>query len=68
MEMLRPGRVDGGVGLQQHADRAVALRGGLGARDRLRAAERERHDDAGEQHCVTRRQKDDRAVGQFELG
>ena len=65
MEMLGPGRVDRGVALQQHADRLVGLRGRLGAGDRLRAAERERHHDAGEQHGIAGRQDDQRAVGKL---
>jgi hypothetical protein len=68
MEMLWPRCVDGRVGLKEHADGPVVLRGGLGARDRLRAAERERHHDAGEQHGVARRDKDHRAFGKLELG
>ena len=65
MEMLGARRLDRGVALQQHADRLVRLRRGLGAGDRLLAAERERHHDAGEQHGIAGRQDDQRAGGKL---
>ena len=68
MQMLRARRLDRGVVLQEDADRLVGLGGGLRAGDRLRAAERERRHDAGKQHGVSRRQEDERAFGQVELG
>ena len=68
MQMLGPRRVDRGVVLQQHADRLVGARGGLRAGDRLRAAEPERRHDAGEQHGVARRQDDQSAIGQLQIG
>ena len=67
MQMLRAGRVDRGVLLQQHADRPVGFGGLLRARDRLRAAERDRHDDAREEHGVARRHEDQRAFGELQL-
>ena len=68
MQIVRPRRLDRGVLLQDDAYRLVRLGGGLGAGDRLRTAEGERRDDAREQHGVSRRQEDERAVGQIELG
>ena len=65
MEMLGARRLDRGVALQQHADRLVRLRCRLGAGDRLLAAERERHHDAGEQHRIAGRQDDQRAGGKL---
>ena len=68
MEVLGPRRVDRGVLLQHHADRLVGARGGLGAGDGLRAAETERRHHAGKEHGVARRQDDQGAIGQLELG
>ena len=67
MQMLGPRRLDRRVALQDDADRLVGLGCGLGAGDRLRAAERERRHDARKEHDVARRQHDQRAVGQLEL-
>ena len=67
MQMLRRRSLDGGVALQEDADRLVSLRCGLRAGDRLRAAERERRHDAGKEHGIARRKQNQGACGKLEL-
>jgi hypothetical protein len=68
MQVLGPRRVDRGILLQNHADRLVGARGGLGSGDGSRAAKAERRHHAGKENGVARRQDDQGAIGQFELG
>jgi hypothetical protein len=67
MQMLWAWAFDRRVALKQHADRLVGLGCSLRAGDRLRAAERERHHNAREQHGIARWQENDGALRQLEL-
>ena len=61
MQMLRPRRLDGRIGLQQDADGLVGAGRGLRAGDGLGTAKAERRHDARKQHGVAQGQHDQRA-------
>ena len=68
MQMLGPGRLDGGIALQHHAHRLVGPGGGLRAGNGLRPAKAERHHDAGKQHGVAGGQDNQGPIRQLQIG